>query len=328
MVLAERIGSGEAEKGRGIAGDSWALAKTHFCKIVVASLVPFTMMHWCLDVTQLKMTVKRASPQLPWHSEVISLSGKNHERSLKLTGVPKDVLTDSRRANVSSVNLCPLISPNLVGDIPIKMDVPSLEAVENEFPEVGQGGRFGPKECTSRHRVAILVPYRNRSKHLKIFIYNIHKVLSRQQIDYGIFVIEQGDAAGFNRAKLLNVGYVESAALYGYQCFIFHDVDMVPLDDRNVYTCPEQPRHMSVNVNNKSTLQNHGYKIYRRPQDVARYFTLAHVKSKPSEKRMKLLKHWRSRVTTDGLNSLKYRRLDIAFKKLYTWILVDLREPK
>ncbi|XP_037567600.2 beta-1,4-N-acetylgalactosaminyltransferase bre-4 isoform X7 [Dermacentor silvarum] len=254
MVLAERIGSGEAEKGRGIAGDSWALAKTHFCKIVVASLVPFTMMHWCLDVTQLKMTVKRASPQLPWHSEVISLSGKNHERSLKLTGVPKDVLTDSRRANVSSVNLCPLISPNLVGDIPIKMDVPSLEAVENEFPEVGQGGRFGPKECTSRHRVAILVPYRNRSKHLKIFIYNIHKVLSRQQIDYGIFVIEQGDAAGFNRAKLLNVGYVESAALYGYQCFIFHDVDMVPLDDRNVYTCPEQPRHMSVNVNNKSTV--------------------------------------------------------------------------
>ncbi|KAH7953935.1 hypothetical protein HPB49_014354 [Dermacentor silvarum] len=134
------------------------------------------------------------------------------------------------------------------------MDVPSLEAVENEFPEVGQGGRFRPKECTSRHRVAILVPYRNRSKHLKLFIYNIHKVLSRQQIDYGIFVIEQGDAAGFNRAKLLNVGYVESTALYDYQCFVFHDVDMVPLDDRNVYTCPEQPRHMSVNVNNKSTV--------------------------------------------------------------------------
>ncbi|KAH7958562.1 hypothetical protein HPB49_002654 [Dermacentor silvarum] len=140
-----------------------------------------------------------------------------------------------------------------IGNIPVRMDVPSLEAVENEFPEVMKGGRFRPKECTSRHRVAILVPYRNRAEHLKIFIYNLHKVLSRQQIDYGVFVIEQGDDAGFNRAKLLNVGYVESTALYDYQCFVFHDVDMVPLDDRNVYTCPEQPRHMSVNVNNKST---------------------------------------------------------------------------
>ncbi|KAH7957613.1 hypothetical protein HPB52_020782 [Rhipicephalus sanguineus] len=132
------------------------------------------------------------------------------------------------------------------------MDVPSLEAVEDEFPDVMPGGRFQPKECTSRHRVAILVPYRNRTEHLKIFAYNIHKVLSRQQIDYGVFVIEQGDSAGFNRAKLFNIGYVEATALYDYQCFVFHDVDMVPVDDRNVYTCPEQPRHMSVNVNNKS----------------------------------------------------------------------------
>uniref|UniRef100_A0A224YII7 Beta-1,4-galactosyltransferase 3 n=1 Tax=Rhipicephalus zambeziensis TaxID=60191 RepID=A0A224YII7_9ACAR len=231
------------------------------------------------------------------------------------------------------------------------------------------GGRFRPKECTSRHRVAILVPYRNRTEHLKIFAYNIHKVLSRQQIDYGVFVIEQGDSAGFNRAKLLNVGYVEATALYDYQCFVFHDVDMVPVDDRNVYTCPEQPRHLSVNVNNKSTvyyyyffggvtavtkekmlrvngysnkywgwgaedddmgrrLLRYGYKISRRPQEVGRYVTLAHEKSKPSEQRMGLLYGWASRVKTDGLNSLKYKRLDMKFNKLYTWILVDLREPK
>lgn len=369
MILTECIKRGEAGKARGIAGDVCLLAQSHFCKFVVASLMVFTLMHWCFDVTQLKETMKRASLQLSWHSEIINSSEKNHERSLKLNGVPKDVLTDSRRANVSSMNLCPLIPPNLVGNIPVRMDVLSLEAVENEFPEVMQGGRFRPKECTSRHRVAILVPYRNRAEHLKIFIYNLHKVLSRQQIDYGVFVIEQGDDAGFNRAKLLNVGYVESTALYDYQCFVFHDVDMVPLDDRNVYTCPEQPRHMSVNVNNKSTiyysyffggvsavnkeqmlrvngysnkywgwgaedddmayrLQKYGYRIYRRPQDVARYVTLAHAKSKPSEQRMGLLNRWSSRITKDGLNSLKYRRMDMAFKKLYTWILVDLREPK
>ena len=29
---------------------------------------------------------------------------------------------------------------------------------------------------------------------------------------------------------------------------MFHDVDLLPEDDRNLYTCPQQPRHMSVAV--------------------------------------------------------------------------------
>ncbi|KXZ75832.1 Beta-1,4-N-acetylgalactosaminyltransferase bre-4-like Protein [Tribolium castaneum] len=34
-----------------------------------------------------------------------------------------------------------------------------------------------------------------------------------------------------------------------YDCFIFHDIDLLPEDDRNLYTCPPgQPRHMSVAV--------------------------------------------------------------------------------
>jgi hypothetical protein len=47
---------------------------------------------------------------------------------------------------------------------------------------------------------------------------------------------------------LMNVGFVEALKLYNYDCFIFHDVDLLPEDDRNLYTCPEQPRHMSVAV--------------------------------------------------------------------------------
>ncbi|KAL1420829.1 hypothetical protein MTO96_023684 [Rhipicephalus appendiculatus] len=61
---------------------------------------------------------------------------------------------------------------------------------------------------------------------------------------------------------------------------------------------------------------------------LGRYVTLAHERSKPSEQRMGLLYGWASRIKTDGLNSLKYKRLDMKFNKLYTWILVDLREPK
>jgi hypothetical protein len=52
----------------------------------------------------------------------------------------------------------------------------------------------------------------------------------------------------FNRALLMNVGFVEAMKQYDYQCFIFHDVDLLPEDDRNLYTCPQFPRHMSVAI--------------------------------------------------------------------------------
>ena len=71
----------------------------------------------------------------------------------------------------------------------------------------------------------------------------------RQQVDYGIFIVEQDGSGAFNRAMLLNVGAAEALKSYDFQCFIFHDVDLLPEDDRNLYTCPVQPRHMSVAIN-------------------------------------------------------------------------------
>jgi len=61
------------------------------------------------------------------------------------------------------------------------------------------------------------------------------------------YLIVLGDNP-FNRAMLMNVGFIEALKLYSYDCFIFHDVDLIPEDDRNLYTCSEQPRHMSVAV--------------------------------------------------------------------------------
>ncbi|CAN7988765.1 unnamed protein product, partial [Ixodes hexagonus] len=133
-----------------------------------------------------------------------------------------------------------------VGRLRILQQAPSYEEMEKNFTHVMNGGWFKPKECRSRHRVAILIPYRNREEHLRVFLYNMHQMLPRQQIDYRIFVIEQYGKGKFNRAKLFNVGYLETLALYNYECFIFHDVDLIPEDDRNLYTCPEQPRHMSA----------------------------------------------------------------------------------
>ncbi len=54
----------------------------------------------------------------------------------------------------------------------------------------------------------------------------------------------------FNRGMLMNIGAAEAIKLSSGQldCFIFHDVDLLPEDDRNLYTCPDQPRHMSAAV--------------------------------------------------------------------------------
>ena len=33
-----------------------------------------------------------------------------------------------------------------------------------------------------------------------------------------------------------------------FDCIVFHDVDMLPEDDRNMYTCSRTPRHVGVYI--------------------------------------------------------------------------------
>lgn len=94
--------------------------------------------------------------------------------------------------------------------------------------------------------MAIIIPFRNRHEHLKHWLYYLHPILARQQLDYGVYVINQDGEGIFNRAKLMNAGYVEALKEYDYECFIFSDVDLVPMDDRNLYRCFHNPRHMAV----------------------------------------------------------------------------------
>lgn len=107
------------------------------------------------------------------------------------------------------------------------------------------GGRWSPPSCNSRHFVAIVVPYRDRSEHLDLFLQHMHPFLQRQQLQYGMFVVEQSERHAFNRAKLFNVGFTEALARDSYCCFVFHDVDLLPIDARNVYRCERFPRHLS-----------------------------------------------------------------------------------
>ncbi|UYV79375.1 hypothetical protein LAZ67_17002359, partial [Cordylochernes scorpioides] len=110
------------------------------------------------------------------------------------------------------------------------------------------------EDCKSSQRVAILVPYRNRSQQLQVFLSHLHPMLQKQRLRYGIFLIEQtvfvsqNDNLDFNRAALFNVGYL-TAVKEDFDCFFFHDVDLIPEDERLLYTCClDFPAHFSVAV--------------------------------------------------------------------------------
>lgn len=150
---------------------------------------------------------------------------------------------------VLGLNQCSATPPDLIGPIEIDTSPEYLENVESRLsPKIQAGGRYKPTQCRARDRVAIVIPYRDRKQHLPILLKNLHPFLMKQQIEYGIFIVEQSADGNFNRAKLFNIGFVEALKLYDWDCFIFHDVDLLPMDDRNLYSCPTQPRHMSVAV--------------------------------------------------------------------------------
>ncbi len=52
----------------------------------------------------------------------------------------------------------------------------------------------------------------------------------------------------FNKGVLYNLGFRESAQFGLFDCFIFHDVDLLSENDENYYGCPVSPLHMSVAI--------------------------------------------------------------------------------
>ncbi|RXG61045.1 Beta-1,4-N-acetylgalactosaminyltransferase bre-4, partial [Armadillidium vulgare] len=183
-----------------------------------------------------KSTITRQSPYPAENHENKSIIHKNKSSVVYPLQLPK---------KETAVNIS-------VQKGPIKveiMNVPPLEFQEKSHFELQPGGRYRPKECKARHKVAIVIPFRDRAAHLAVFLHNIHPFLQKQQIDYAIYIVEQAGSGKFNRAMALNVGFIEALKIHSYDCFIFHDIDLIPEDDRNLYTCPVQPRHMSVAIN-------------------------------------------------------------------------------
>ncbi|KAM6910495.1 beta-1,4-galactosyltransferase 3 [Xenentodon cancila] len=160
------------------------------------------------------------------------------------------------RSQGDDMPLCPKTSPLIGG--PIHVSFPSgltLDEVLRKNPMVVRGGRYRPPDCEARHKTAIIIPHRHREHHLKFLLYYLHPFLQRQQLNYGIYVIHQAGNYTFNRAKLMNIGFREAMKEEDWDCLFYHDVDLIPEDDRNTYTCDANPKHAAI------AMDKFGYKL-------------------------------------------------------------------
>lgn len=78
-----------------------------------------------------------------------------------------------------------------MGFINVSYSAPTYDELERLNDDVDVGGVWRPRTCLSRDRVALVVPYRDRDAALRTLLHHIHPFLQKQQLYYGIYVVEQ-----------------------------------------------------------------------------------------------------------------------------------------
>lgn len=96
----------------------------------------------------------------------------------------------------------------------------------------------------AEHNLAIIVPFRDRFDELLEFVPHMTKFLRKQNVSHHIFIVNQRDSFRFNRASLINVGFMYTENKFDY--IAMHDVDLLPLNDDLKYIYPKEgPLHVS-----------------------------------------------------------------------------------
>jgi hypothetical protein len=79
---------------------------------------------------------------------------------------------------------------------------------------------------TEKYSNVIIIPYRNREKHLDYFIKNTVPLIEEFMPNTLVVVVEQEEGKMFNRGAILNI--IFSVYETNAECFITHDVDINP----------------------------------------------------------------------------------------------------
>nr|CAB3224893.1 beta-1,4-galactosyltransferase 7 [Phallusia mammillata] len=101
-----------------------------------------------------------------------------------------------------------------------------------------------PDNTWQAQKLAVIVPFRDRFEELMVFIPWIHKFLNAQKIPHKLVVVNQVDMHRFNRASLINIGYLMSKDECDY--LVMHDVDLLPNNPDLLYRYhPDGPYHLA-----------------------------------------------------------------------------------
>ncbi|XP_055867316.1 beta-1,4-N-acetylgalactosaminyltransferase bre-4-like isoform X2 [Biomphalaria glabrata] len=236
-----------------------------------------------------------------------------------------------------TLKFCSLSPTDLVGNLACKCNETTPEEILRDNAGLIKEGRVQPLDCIAMEKVAIVIPYRDRYKHLHQLLSMLIPILSRQKVDATIFVVEQVGPVLFNRGALHNVGFLEAEKLGKFDCYIFHDVDLVPLNDQQVYSCGDNPIHFSVAI--KYGLSQHFRIMYKanfggvvgltRDQYLALngnsnlYFGWG-GEDDDLAARNNILKTAKQRMKIDGLNTIEYVLHNLNIHPLYVWFNVTL----
>jgi hypothetical protein len=97
-------------------------------------------------------------------------------------------------------------------------------------------------------KLGVCVPYRNREEHMNTFVPHIEKFLTERGIEHTVYLAHQCDDKLFNRGLMKNIA-AQHAFDDGCDYIVWHDIDMVPLDESCDYSFPnDNPQHIAVRI--------------------------------------------------------------------------------
>jgi beta-1,4-galactosyltransferase 1 len=145
--------------------------------------------------------------------------------------------------------VCPLYTDELKGVFDVDLSaIPDMDAISHSVKNLDKGGFHTPDGCVPREKLAIIIPYRDRKDNLALLLKHLHPLLQRQGRYYRVFVVEQYGDDIFNKGRIMNIGVSEAMKVDNFDCFIFHDVDLIPENDLNIYECAAEPRHLCPSI--------------------------------------------------------------------------------
>lgn len=152
---------------------------------------------------------KLACKHLYGRDDLISLSSikNNNSNDIKLTEKQKEKIINLSKTDGVSINQ-PCKTPEIL------------------------------KQNNAGYKLYLIVPYRDRLKHLVTFIPHMNKYLRHLEIDYSIIVSEQDDVKDFNKGILVNaaVKYISLNKKDSDQIYLcIHDINILPIKATNYY---------------------------------------------------------------------------------------------